>query len=94
MSIPRAETGNMRFGDDWTGVFVRGDTAFAMATYLNRVVSQNRQGIIPNPILLMQLEGFTKALLACQHKGQEFPEAQLAVLVPGPPIPEDEDDDL
>jgi hypothetical protein len=23
----RAETGPMKFGDDWTGVFIRGDTA-------------------------------------------------------------------
>lgn len=36
----RPETGTMQFGDDWPGVFIRGDNAahFAMAlhTHLNR----------------------------------------------------------
>ena len=31
----RMETGIVRFGDDWAGVFIRGDSAMGMAIYLN-----------------------------------------------------------
>jgi hypothetical protein len=30
----RPETGAMSFGDDWPGVFIRGDNAFHFAIYL------------------------------------------------------------
>ena len=30
----RPETGAMRFGDDWTGVFIRGDSAICYRAYL------------------------------------------------------------
>ena len=31
----RAETGAMKFGDDWRGVFIRGDNAFHFAMVLD-----------------------------------------------------------
>ena len=34
----RAETGPMQFGDDWTGVFIRGDYAGPMAMYLQALL--------------------------------------------------------
>jgi hypothetical protein len=34
----RAETGTMRFGDDWPGVFFRGDNAFAYSVTLTRML--------------------------------------------------------
>lgn len=30
----RVETGPVRFGDDWTGVFIRGDNAFGLLAHL------------------------------------------------------------
>jgi hypothetical protein len=42
---PRAETGVMRFGDDWPGVFIRGDNAHfyaqALAGLLRRAPPEN-----------------------------------------------------
>lgn len=35
---PRVETGPVKFGDDWTGVFVRGDNALWYARALGRVL--------------------------------------------------------
>lgn len=32
----RAETGPMKFGDDWRGVFIRGDEALAYAQLIRR----------------------------------------------------------
>ncbi len=36
--IPRAETGPMEFDQDWPGIFIRGDNAFAYAMYLRAVL--------------------------------------------------------
>lgn len=35
---PRVETGPTRFGDDWCGVFIRGDSAFSYAMTLREIV--------------------------------------------------------
>jgi hypothetical protein len=35
----RAETGTMRFAEDWRGVFIRGDNAFGYAMYLKSVLA-------------------------------------------------------
>jgi hypothetical protein len=35
----RAETGNMAFAGDWTGVFIRGDDAFAYKMALDQLLS-------------------------------------------------------
>ena len=37
--MKRAETGPMRFGEDWPGIFIRGDNAFYYATIVNRILS-------------------------------------------------------
>lgn len=36
----RPETGTMQFGDDWPGVFIRGDDAFAFATAIRSVLNE------------------------------------------------------
>ncbi len=33
--VPRVATGVVRFGDDWPGIFIRGDEAIAMADRLS-----------------------------------------------------------
>lgn len=35
----RIETGPVKFGDDWTGFFIRGDEAIGIATMLKQVTS-------------------------------------------------------
>ncbi len=42
--MSRVETGPLRFGSDWTGIFIRGDNAVAMAAdleVLNDILGQN-----------------------------------------------------
>jgi hypothetical protein len=34
----RPETGPMKFDNDWRGVFIRGDNAFAYANYLYQLI--------------------------------------------------------
>jgi hypothetical protein len=38
---PRVETGPLKFGDDWTGVFIRGDDAMFTADMLRKVLQAN-----------------------------------------------------
>lgn len=44
----RPESGRMRFGDDWTGVFLRGDWAGPHAMYLSRVIEDIKAGRQPD----------------------------------------------
>lgn len=34
----RVETGVVQFGDDWPGIFIRGDNAFAYARHLRALI--------------------------------------------------------
>lgn len=43
----RAETGPMKFGDDWTGVFIRGDNAFGYAFALQSVLDGTADPFAP-----------------------------------------------
>ena len=40
----RAETGVMAFGDDWPGVFIRGDDAFGFALSLRELLNSSSLG--------------------------------------------------
>lgn len=39
---PRVETGNVRFGDDWSGLFIRGDHCFDFASNLNWLLANTQ----------------------------------------------------
>lgn len=75
----RPETGPMRFGDDWTGVFIRGDNAGWYGLALRTLLESGH-------IDQMALGSLASDLGGCIHTNGE-PEAQLARLVS-----DDEDD--
>lgn len=64
----RPETGPMQFGDDWPGIFIRGDNALfyahALALALNMIQSQEKQ----DWMVKAYLDGLAKLLLSCQVK--------------------------
>jgi hypothetical protein len=66
MSGSRPETGGMKFGDDWTGVFIRGDNAgyYAMElSFLLRDLEKNSDGEdVGNLIRIQILKGLAKTL--------------------------------
>lgn len=39
---PRVETGSVQFGDDWTGLFIRGDNCFYYADNLNWLLANTQ----------------------------------------------------
>lgn len=62
----RVETGPIKFGDDWTGVFIRGDNAFNYAITIKGLL--NSKNI--DPICQMELEGLLEILSSCDEKEQ------------------------
>jgi len=57
---PRAESGPTKFGDDWTGVFIRGDHAFAFAAALAELIKAS-DGVV-HPMATGQANGLLELL--------------------------------
>jgi hypothetical protein len=78
---PRVESGVLQFGDDWPGVFVRGDDALVFAAALRETAQH-----IPasERVLLSQLAGLANILQACSVGNTGWP------LVPQPDEGEDD----
>ena len=61
----RVETGPICFGDDWPGLFVRGDNAFNYALHLQLLVeAMEKQDPLFNPIVMSVVKGLLKDLQA------------------------------
>lgn len=52
----RVETGVLKFGDDWSGVFVRGDSAAGFALALRGFLDSVQKEEIPSPLDVIQVE--------------------------------------
>lgn len=57
---PRAETGAMQFGDDWPGVFIRGDNAMFYATVIERALET------ADPFCRIYLQSLYDVLVSCR----------------------------
>jgi hypothetical protein len=74
----RPETGPMRFGGDWCGVFIRGDNAAGYALALGLVLDgHDRSGLYAT-----QLRGLIDLFAGCTEMNK--PQAQQATLMPAP----------
>ena len=67
--MTRMESGPVQFGDDWPGIFLRGDNAIGIAIVLNGIAD-----MLPNldPVTEAQLRATAQSLAACgtrQHNG-------------------------
>lgn len=72
----RAESGPVKFKNDWTGVFIRGDNALAYVLYLQKLldeVSQNSDDIIA----VSYLQGLINLLSSCEEFSSENKNIQL-----------------
>ncbi len=81
----RPETGPMQFGDDWPGVFIRGDNAAAHAMLLRRVID----GEQVHPLEVAHLRSLLRALqhsnvLDPMAKAKLRPYAECAASEPDP----------
>lgn len=77
---PRMETGAVQFGDDWPGVFIRGDNAAFMAMNLLALLSGKEE----HPFTRGIVSGLVELLLCSQVSDdlRERARAELAALSP------------
>lgn len=64
----RPESGPMRFGDDWAGVFLRGDYAGPMGMYLRQVLG-DEDVRKRHPFSQRMLDGLAATLSGCDESG-------------------------
>lgn len=63
--VERAETGPMQFGDDWPGVFIRGDQALYLAHILKMHLHHPEADSM---ITRSVLEGLASTLGSCDYR--------------------------
>ena len=61
---PRIESGPIRFGEDWPGVFLRGDHAAHFAMVLSDLLQSTNERL--NPFSLAVLQGLQKTLASAR----------------------------
>ena len=62
--VQRVETGAVQFGDDWPGVYVRGDNALHMAS-LMRTAAQLFRSSVDDEVTATQLDSYAKLMASC-----------------------------
>lgn len=80
----RPETGPMKFGDDWTGLFIRGDNAMYYGVVLENVLSDITAGRKTNIIYLSILDSLKSDLFSAREGFDLKP--QRAMLVTDGPV--------
>lgn len=72
MSKPRAETGPMQFGDDWPGVFIRGDNALALSINLEHIASflEGNPGARAPAHMISRLRSAARLLAKCDARSE------------------------
>jgi hypothetical protein len=76
--MPRVETGPTRFGGDWCGVFIRGDSAAYYAMLLRQVLHPTGEDVdaMTGAIARINLRGLLRILEAGDERGHT-PNAEL-----------------
>lgn len=81
--MSRPETGPMQFGDDWPGLFLRGDYAGPRGFLLEQIANSLESGQPPRRYDIVQLRSLAKMLRSCEFRPDM--ELQAAQLVPDLP---------
>jgi len=77
----RPESGSMQFGEDWPGIFLRGDYAVPMSWLLESLLA--RSASAPESF---QLTEFRKILASCEVNGQPIHPQRALLLDTGEPL--------
>lgn len=65
-NLERIESGPIQFGQDWPGVFIRGDDACYMSFNIFEILEMIKNGETPDPITLIYLKDLGKLLGSCR----------------------------
>jgi len=83
----RQDTGPIQFGDDWPGMFIRGDEALAYALDIEEAAEQIEQGDQASRLDAQRLRAFAQVLRQCEARGGVAPLwcCQVQKVLPGEP---------
>jgi len=73
----RAESGPMKFGDDWPGIFMRGDDAAFNGMNLARAIEAIEKGEKPDVLCIMILRGLAETLSSCDVRTNTTPQVMI-----------------
>lgn len=65
----RVETGPVQFGDDWPGVFIRGDNAYHFSAALYLLLGDIERGVSPSEICKGIAKDLARLLGQCRIQG-------------------------
>jgi hypothetical protein len=77
---PRVETGPVKFGDDWAGIFIRGDNALGYAHYLAAILAQSKASTVC-PIYSQAIKGLIALLQDADERKVAMPEEPVKDLI-------------
>lgn len=82
--MSRPETGPMQFGDDWPGVFIRGDNAKAILIALQHLRQQVKEaGVTEDAIMIKgRLDHLVGLLSSCHTHHDTFDQGQVQMIKP------------
>jgi hypothetical protein len=69
----RAESGTIQFGDDWPGLFLRGDDAFFYAQLLDELLAALKEGREAGSVTREAIEGIKEFLLSVKVDEAQTP---------------------
>jgi len=75
----RPETGPMVFGDDWPGVFIRGDNAWAYTNALKEALAA-LDGTAMNEYFFAELNGLADLLSSCNVTSNKYNHDETQVM--------------
>lgn len=74
--LPRMESGPVQFGDDWPGVFIRGDHALSIGMMCIAVANIIAAGGRPDELQLHGLKGVGEFLKSCEKRLPTHPPSE------------------
>jgi hypothetical protein len=66
--VERVETGAVQFGDDWPGIFIRGDNAMYYAHLLNSIIDRLGKGVPMEEWDALALQSIRDTLRECDAR--------------------------
>lgn len=70
----RAETGPMQFGDDWRGLYIRGDNCMYYANCLQSILDTVEKGTETNAFFVCAIKGLLYDLKSSDHHSVGAPQ--------------------
>ncbi len=75
--MERMESGVVQFGEDWPGLFLRGDSALVLGTALTDLLGSVEKGQMPSKAQAALLQGLASSLLSVDVRRRDSTPTKL-----------------